>query len=166
MCRSIFLDPDNDPLTYEATSDKLNIAIAFASGSDVTITAVSAGTATVTVTARDATGSNTSVNQTIAVTVNPSSGGICGRTSQVQSAILAEIEGVTNCALVTDTHLAGITDILDIRSKSITALKANDFSGLSNLKVLYLSSNRLSTLPANVFSDLSSLRDLRLVSTD
>ena len=104
------------------------------------------------------------VREATAVPVNPSSGGICGRTSQVQSAILSKIEGVTNCALVTDTHLAGITDILDIRSKTITALKANDFSGLSNLKVLYLSSNRLSTLPATVFSDLSSLRDLRIVN--
>ena len=158
---SYFSDPDNDPLTYDATSNKESIAIAFAIDSDVGISPVSVGTATITVTALDATGSNMSVDQTIAVTVTLSPG-ICDRTSQVQSAILSAIEDVTDCALVTDTHLSGIRGTLDFRRQNITAVKAGDFAGLSKLRVLRLDRNELSSLPAKVFSGLSKLETLRL----
>ena len=48
-----FSDPDNDALTYSATSSNSGVARASVSGSTVTITGVSAGSATITVTARD-----------------------------------------------------------------------------------------------------------------
>ena len=49
-------------------------------------------------------------------------------------------------------------------SPKLTALVANDFSGLSNLEVLDLSENSLTAggLPANVFSSLGSLTELNL----
>ena len=48
-----FSDPDNDALTYTATSSNSGVARASVSGSRVTITAGSTGSATITVTARD-----------------------------------------------------------------------------------------------------------------
>ncbi len=88
--------------------------------------------------------------------------GICARTSEVQTAILSELSGISDCALVTETHLSSITGTLDFRAQSITDLKANDFAGLSGLGILRLDNNSLSSLPAGVFSGLSRLRTLRL----
>ena len=256
-----FFDPDGDVLTYTAISDNTTIATVSVAGSDVMITPVSAGSATITVTATDANGSNTSVDQRIAVTVEASrptfdgqtiadqiyvlnsqitplvlptatggngvltytlspetngvpdlpagltfdatthtiSGtpltafvtteftctatdadgktaeltftitvpeGICNRTSQVQTAILSNIRGVSDCALVTNANLASITEPLVLTNKGITTLQANDFSNLSNLQILRLNRNSLNTLPDSVFSDLSSLEILRLDRND
>ncbi|MYD61482.1 MAG: leucine-rich repeat protein, partial [Gemmatimonadetes bacterium] len=106
---SNFSDPENDPLTYSAASDDENVATVSVQGSMVTISPVGAGSATVTVTALDATGSNMSVDQTIAVTVNPL--GICSRTTQVRDEILDQIDGVSDCGLVTIAHLSSITTL-------------------------------------------------------
>ena len=62
-----FSDPDGDDLTYDATSDALDVATASVSGSEVTVNGVAAGTATVTVTATDPGG--LSASQTFDVTV-------------------------------------------------------------------------------------------------
>ena len=86
---------------------------------------------------------------------------ICSRTQQVQTAILAELPDVSDCALVTSTNLAGIT-MLNLGSQSITALQAGDFDGLSSLQMLDLGNNQVSTLPAGVFDGLSSLQVLVL----
>ena len=43
--------------------------------------------------------------------------GICGRTQQVRAAIRAKIPG-PHCANVTATHLAGITGLLDLRTRA------------------------------------------------
>ncbi len=51
-----FSDPDNDVLTYSATSSNSGVARTSVSGSTVTITGASAGSATITVTARDPEG--------------------------------------------------------------------------------------------------------------
>ena len=64
-----FRDPDGDRLTYAASSSAPAVASATVAGSMVTVTPVAPGTATVTVTATDVEGSNTSVTQTLAVTV-------------------------------------------------------------------------------------------------
>ena len=88
--------------------------------------------------------------------------GICTRTTQVQTAILSLIDGVGNCAMVTAEDLTRITDFLDLRSQRISALQVNDFSGLSNLKILNLYDNDLTNLPADVFSDLPNLKFLSL----
>ena len=92
--------------------------------------------------------------------------GICNRTVQVQTAILAKIVGVSDCADVTNDHLRAITGTLDLHARSITVLKADDFSGLSFLTELHLGFNRrLGTLPEGVFSELSSLTTLFLNDT-
>ena len=88
--------------------------------------------------------------------------GICGRTAAVQTAILGKISGVTDCALVTDAHLAAITGDLGLSNKSITALAAGDFDGLTALETLYLYGNALTTLPAGVFDELTALKTLDL----
>ena len=87
--------------------------------------------------------------------------GICDRTPQVQTAILAAVPAISTCDEVTEAHLNGITS-LDLNDKSITSLQAGDFSGLSSLEALYLSANQLESLPEKLFAGLSSLKDLYL----
>ena len=67
-----FTDPDDDPLTYTATSGQAGTVTALASGDTVWLVPEAAGSATVTVTATDPGG--LSVTQTIAVTVDASAG--------------------------------------------------------------------------------------------
>ena len=88
--------------------------------------------------------------------------GICGRTAEVQTAIVAKISGVTDCADVTATQLAAITGLLDLRAKNITALAAGDFDGLILLTKLDLSANDLTELPDDVFDGLTALTFLDL----
>ena len=64
-----FIDPNEDPLTYTASSSDEGIATVAVMGSVVTITAVASGSAIVTVTATDLGGSMRSAIQTIAVNV-------------------------------------------------------------------------------------------------
>ena len=87
--------------------------------------------------------------------------GICTRTAAVHREIVANIPGVTDCAMVTTEQLAAIS-FLDLGSAGITALKAGDFAGLSALTRLHLRDNQLGTLPDNIFSDLSALITLNL----
>ena len=61
-----FRDPDNDPLTYTATSNNGHIATVTVSGSQVEITPISEGNATITVTASDGKLTGT---QTVSVSV-------------------------------------------------------------------------------------------------
>ncbi len=62
-----FSDPDNDALTYTATSSNSSVARASVSGSRVTITAGSTGSATITVTARDPGGLTASQRMSVTV---------------------------------------------------------------------------------------------------
>ncbi len=87
--------------------------------------------------------------------------GVSDRTPEVRDAIVAAVPNVTDAANITDTHLAAITS-LDLRNKDITALKAGDFSGLTNLSTLNLYGNSLSALPNGIFNGLTSLTSLRL----
>ena len=64
-----FRDPDDDALTYGATSSSPGVASVSVSESVVTVTPLSEGTSTVRVTATDAGGSNTSATQAFSVTV-------------------------------------------------------------------------------------------------
>ena len=90
-----------------------------------------------------------------------STSGICDRTEEVRDAILAKLSEVSECANVTDSHLSGITGDLTLSNKSISALKAGDFLGLSGLEQLYLNNN-LSDLPDGIFESLESLDTLWL----
>ena len=80
----------------------------------------------------------------------------------MRTGILGRISGVSNCANVTDAHLAAITGTLNLSGKGITALAAGDFDGLTALTLLQLNVNSLSTLPAGVFDELTALRGLDL----
>ena len=84
-------------------------------------------------------------------TIEAEAPGICGRTRQVRGRILDRIPNVSDCALVTDALLADITGTLDLSGRSIAALAAGDFAGLTALRTLDLGSNDLTTLPAGVF---------------
>ncbi len=90
--------------------------------------------------------------------------GICDRTQQVQDGILARLDNVSDCALVTESDLNGITGRLDVYEKSIPALRSGDFDGLDNLTGLYLYRNQIRELPEDVFDGLGSLERLSLGS--
>ena len=65
----IFQDPDNDELTYGASSSAVSVATVSVTGSMLSVTPLSAGTAVVTVTATDVDGSNTGATQAFEVRV-------------------------------------------------------------------------------------------------
>ena len=90
-----------------------------------------------------------------------STGGICDRTEEVYTAIVASVTGKTTCNAITPTDLTGVV-ILDLSNKGITALKEGDFDGLTNLLFLYLDNNSLSSLPSGVFDNTTNLFTLRL----
>ena len=87
--------------------------------------------------------------------------GVCGRTEQVRDAIVAAIDGVSDCADVTTAQLAGVT-YLGIPYMGIRSLQSDDFSGLTALTGIRLDNNALSSLPPGVFTGLTSLTGLYL----
>ena len=97
--------------------------------------------------------------------------GICGRTAEVQAAILSRIDTLTadDCAMVTVAQLQAITGALDLSDPNdaddaddITTLLPGDFDNLTSLTTLNLGRNLLETLPAGIFDDLTSLTQLYL----
>ncbi len=86
---------------------------------------------------------------------------VSDRTTAVQDAIVAAVDGVTDAANVTNTHLAAITS-LNLRNKSITVLKSGDFDGMTGLTNLNLFGNQLSSRPNGIFEGLTALTTLRL----
>ena len=95
---------------------------------------------------------------TAAVTIEE---GVCDRTSQVRDETM-RLAGVADCTEIEDRHLAGIDGELDLDPEwerdpesperaAITAVREGDFSGLSRLRGLLLSSNQLTELPPGVF---------------
>ena len=93
-------------------------------------------------------------------TVDNQTAKVCGRTSEVQAAIIEEA-GASTCSDVTADDLAGIFE-LDLEAAGITQLQAGDFAGMTVLEDLYLNENSLTSLPDNVFSGLSTLELLDL----
>ena len=85
---------------------------------------------------------------------------VCSRTTQVRDAIVAA-SPVSTCGAVTADHLSAITR-LPLIFKNISTLKADDFSGLTNLETLHLNDNSLSSLPDGIFSGLTALKTLKL----
>ena len=163
-------DADNDALTYTLSgTDAASFSIVRTSGQLRTRAALDYETKrsyTVTVTVSDG-----SFTDTITVTINVNDVAdtavvstltpVCDRTPQVRDTIVAAVPGVSDCKDVTEAHLAAISS-LDLGHKSISALKASDFDGLSGLHGIDLTDNQLSTLPVDVFSGLSSLVGLAL----
>ncbi|WP_419935295.1 putative Ig domain-containing protein [Candidatus Palauibacter sp.] len=163
-----FNDTDTgDTLSYAATKadgSTLPTWLAFTAGTRTfagTPQAADTGTVSVKVTADDGNGGSVSNEFDITVVSDPNAG-ICARTEAVRDGILAKIVGVTDCANVTDTHLAAMTGALLLNAKSITALAAGDFDGLTALTTLNLNENSLTALPAGVFDELTALTDLHL----
>ena len=85
-----FEDPEDDPLTYGASSSAPAVARATVSGSRVTLVPVARGNVTITVTATDIAGSNTPATQTFDVRVKGRRG------VTVSGAALTVDEGSTN----------------------------------------------------------------------
>ena len=112
------------------------------------------------------TATNMTDTRTYTLTVSRARPGICDRTEQIRTAILAEIAGVTDCADVTATHLAAITTLgfngNGTSGKGITSLKPGDFAGLTALTVLNLGVNSIPSLPTGIFSDLTAVTVLNL----
>ncbi len=92
--------------------------------------------------------------------------GICARTRQVREAIVARIDGISDCADVTNAHLTGITGELKLNSSEITSLSAGDFAGLSSVRTLNLYDNDLTTLPSGLLAGMSNLQVLYLDNND
>ena len=87
-------------------------------------------------------------------------GNVCGRTEQIQDAIMKSA-GVSECADVTADYWATVTD-LDWSNLGISDLKPGDFAALYRVQTLKLDINDLTTLPAGVFAGLDRLRKLDL----
>ena len=91
------------------------------------------------------------------------------RTPQVRDQIVlltgVRFRDVTSANDVAPAHLRSTT-YLDLRNKSITSLKAGDFSGMSSLETLNLNRNSITSLPEDVFDGLSALKELWLQSNE
>ncbi len=111
---------------------------------------------TVTITVYDGNNGGDSITVTINVIEIPP---VNERTAQVRDAIVAAVPGVSNANDVTVAHLAAITS-LNLANKSIDALKAGDFNGLTALSTLNLSGNSISDISA--LEDLTALTRLNL----
>ena len=90
-------------------------------------------------------------------------GGICDRTDAVADAIVAAVDGVSDCEDITSAHLEEITS-LNLEGQSVASLQSGDFAGLTGLTALALASNSLTELPAGVFDKLTALQELSLAS--
>ena len=85
--------------------------------------------------------------------------GICSRTAEVQTALLAATSR-TACADVTTADLAAVTS-LTVSNYSGTSLDPADFAGLTGLTSLEIDdSPQLTTVPDNAFAGLTALTTL------
>ena len=91
--------------------------------------------------------------------------GICDRTRTVQVAILEELTETQDCSDVTSTDLS---TILDLYVQTVeTELKVDDFSGLTTMTALDISSTlRLTSLPNRIFAGLPELNRLTIEGVD
>ena len=91
----------------------------------------------------------------------PAELGICARTPALRDVVVAQIDGVHNCADVDTDDLTTIRQ-LDLSDRGIAALRADDFSGLTRLRELRLNGNALRSLPDGLFEGLALLRVVHL----
>ena len=94
----------------------------------------------------------------------PSGPGICGRTPEVQQALIETLK-IASCRLITEHELYRIRDLPDIRAPE---LKAGDFAGLVNLESLSVEVWRSedgapAVIPAGAFAD-SRIKHLQISS--
>ena len=145
---SYFSDPDEDPLTYAATSSRGSTATTVASGDTVWLVPGSAGTATVTVTAHDPDG--LSATQTVGVTTVESPG------AQTDREVLELLYDAAGGASWTDS------------SNWKTAAPLEEWYGVATdgegrVTELFLSNNELrGPLPPDALGSLANLERLDL----
>ena len=106
---------------------------------------------------------------------------VCDRTPEVRDEIVKLVPEVSDCADVTEAHLAEIKGSFfnsglsrftiwghvfyeRVPPPPVEELRVGDFSGLSSLRTLYLDRTGLMTLPEGVFAGLSSLKSLDLAA--
>ena len=158
-------DADNDTLTYTIGGpDVASFYVIGTSGqlrTNAVIDYEVKSSHTVTVSVSDNNGRSDSITVTINVTdvAESSITPLSERTPQVRAEIVRMAHDVSSVDDVTPAHLATISD-LDLTSKSITALKAGDFDGLTSLNVLHLDRNSISDISA--LSGLTTLTGLNL----
>ena len=163
-------DADNDTLTYTLNgTDAAAFSIVSTTGQLQTNAALDYETKSsysVTITVADGSGGSASIAVTINITdvVESTITPVNQRTPAVRDAIVAAA-GVASANDVTEAHLAAITR-LDLRNKSITALKVGDFDGLTALTSLPLNNNALTSLPPGIFDGLTALTTLWLNDND
>ena len=155
-----FTDADaGDTLTYTATLDDNSALPAWLSFDPATRTfsgtPTAAETVSVKVTASDA---SDSVSDTFDIVVSLPTG-ICSRTAEVQTALLAATSRAT-CSDVTTADLADVTS-LSVSNYSGTILDPADFAGLTGLtSLVFGGSPQLTTVPDNAFAGLTALTNL------
>ena len=166
-----FLDPDNDPLTFAATSGNADALAARVSESTAWLVPGEAGTATMTVTASDPAG--LSATQTLTVTVVASSG-LQGDKAALEAlydgtdgpfwtnnmnwktaAPLGQWHGVT-------TDAAGRVTNLDLDDNALAGPIPAALGSLSNLQSLALGQNTLTGPIPAALGSLSNLESLDL----
>ena len=159
-------DADNHTLAYTLSgTDATSFGIVSTSGQLQTSDALdyeTKRTYTVTVSVSDNNGGSDSITVTINVikTIIP----VNQRTQEVQTAIVAAIEGVNSADDVTTAHLAAITSLdfgpITLGDNIITTLKAGDFSGMTALTELSMVEHSISDI--SPLADLTALTNLYL----
>ncbi len=91
--------------------------------------------------------------------------GVCGRHPAVVVEIVVQANlgdaGVSNCAEVTQAHLAAVKR-LNLRRRGIRRLNRGDFAGLIDVMRVDLARNAFTDLPEDIFAGLSRLEELIL----
>ena len=161
-------DPENNNLTYTLGGTDANaFDIDNSTGQIKTKDSLDFETKSsysVIVSVTDNTNSSVSITVTInIIDIELEMSVVTGRTQAVIDAIIEAIAdpNITAADQITDAHLAAITT-LDLQSKELTTLQADDFAGLTSLETLYLQNNQLVSFPEDIFDELSSLTTLDL----
>ncbi len=100
------------------------------------------------------------------------SGGICGRTDQIQIGIQANLADASHtvngsavplqgCQIYTPENIANLKVMRRVRQPALTSLKSGDFAGMTGLMTLDIQNNEISELPADIFDGLDAVTDLR-----
>ena len=117
-----FSDPDEDALTYTASSSDTAKATASVSGATLTVNSLAAGTATITITATDTFGSSTNLSFTLTINAANTADAVPGISSQELSQLGALLTYDT--VIFNELHNGSddASDWLELRNVSGTAI--------------------------------------------